>query len=454
MLKNIKIIGAVLTLGLLLNSCDIEKEKSIATNNVVAENIVNKDMEVLEDDLTIFVATDLHYLSNSINDKGEAYDKLVENLDGRQINYINDILDAFAYEVKTHEPDVLIVSGDLTHNGELASHKDLAKMFSEIESYGTEVFVTTGNHDINNPWARGFEGDKEVKVDSVTKEEFKNIYSDFGFEDVYARDKNSLSYVAEVSDDLWLLMLDTSIYNKNKSHPITNGRVSKKTLQWIKEISKDAKEKDVEILTSMHHNLYNHSDLLYKGFTLDNNVEVHEVFEEESLNLVLSGHIHIQDIMADENNSVYDVVTSALTIYPIQYGVINYSKEEGFEYFTRLVDIEKWAADNNITDKNLLNFEEYSREYFYKDSFNHVYSSLMEEGVYTEEEASQMADVMSTLNIHYFGGNTPKIYDEIITSEGYKLWKNKELDFLSYYVLSMVQNKDVEHNFLKIHKKQ
>ncbi len=449
--KNISTITIyLLFMCFFLNSCDVEKDE-IEVNININDDVKreNKNLSKEYKDLTLYIATDLHYLSNKINDKGEAFQLLEKNLDGRQINYIEEILNAFVYEIQENNPDVLIISGDLTHNGELISHKDLAEMFTVIESFGTEVLIIPGNHDINNPWARGFEKDKQVKVDSVTKEEFKNIYNDFGFSKPQFKDNETLSYVSEVSDDLWILMLDTAIYNKNISYPTTNGKLSKGTLKWIDDVVNEANKEEVEIITVMHHNLYNHSDLLYKGFTLDNAEEVLQNFKKNNLNLVFSGHIHIQNIATEEENLIYDIANSALTIYPIQYGVVNYS-ETGFEYYTQRLNVDKWATDNNIQDTNLLNFNEYKETYFYEKSYNKVYASLLEKKRYTEKELEEMSNTMALLNLNYFAGTVTNVKGEILKSKGYELWLEEDDSFIKKYILSMLTKSKEDKNYLNL----
>ena len=89
------------------------------------------------------------------------------------------------------------LSGDLTNNGEKKSHQKLANLLGEIERSGkTKVLVIPGNHDIDNPWARSFEGDKQVLADSVSPKEFTKIYGDFGYKEAISRDKKTLSYLA------------------------------------------------------------------------------------------------------------------------------------------------------------------------------------------------------------------------------------------------------------------
>lgn len=425
--------------------------------NVNSPSSIEKaDLEEVEEDLQedllvegldIFVATDIHYLSNRVNDKGAAFKKMADSSDGRAINYSEELVDALKYNVIEKEPEVLIISGDLTHNGEKASHEDMAKRLQEVEDSGTEVLVIPGNHDINNPWARAFVGENQVETDSVTPEEFEEIYKNFGYSDNISRDEESLSYLAKANDEVWVLMLDTSMYENNTTNPVTNGRIKSSTLEWIKECANMAKENDVQIVTAMHHNLYNHSDLLNLGFTLDNSTEAYDTFVEADLNIVLSGHIHIQDIKVDKENKVYDIVTSALIVNPQQYGKIVYDSTKGFTYTTESVDVEHWAKETGNTDDNLLNFSSYSRDFFYDKSYNQTYSQLSTSGEYTEDEAKAMAETMAELNVNYFAGTTYQVSEQIINSEGYKLWETRGSKFVKAYVMSMAQ---VSQNFNKI----
>ena len=119
------------------------------------------------EELILYIATDLHYLSPSLTNHKEAFKTFVESGDGKQLDYIEEILEAFIYQVKEVSPDALIISGDLTNNGEKESHLALAKKLKEIEEGGTKVYVIPGNHDISNPWARRFEGDRQLITETI-----------------------------------------------------------------------------------------------------------------------------------------------------------------------------------------------------------------------------------------------------------------------------------------------
>ncbi len=449
--KNIILFGV---LGCLLTSCQVKEEASEPVNMDVSNETVDSNTNVNNEkeieDLEIYVATDIHYLSDSINDKGEAYQRMIENSDGRQLNYISELTDAFSYNIEKNTPDILIVSGDLTHNGELASHLDMAEKFKAMEESGTQVLVIPGNHDINNPYARAFVGSEEVVTDQVTAEEFEEIYSDFGYNEATLRDEKTLSYLATPTDDLWVLMLDTSSYDKNVIAPVTSGDLEKETLKWVKECSYLAKEKGAKIITVMHHNLYNHSELLYKGFTLDNADEVLETFIEADLDLVLSGHIHIQDIKADVDKKVYDVVTGSFIVYPIAYGIIDFD-ETGYSYRTLGVDVEGWAKESGVSDENLLDFNNYSKDYFYNSSVSGLTADISSSGIYTDEEVQKMADVIGVLNVNYFGGTVDNVREEILNSDGYKLWsESDDGNFAKAYIDNILEETTIKPTELRI----
>ncbi len=441
-------LGLVISLGEYKEVVAVQKRIQVSSQQKENDKVISITNEN-DNELTIFEVTDIHYISNNISDKGEAFQRMLKSADGRETYYIEELTDALVYEIEQKKPDVLIVSGDLTHNGEKESHIEIAKKLSKIEESGTKVLVTPGNHDINNPYAREFKGKEQIVTESITAEEFEQIYYNFGFSDAIMRDGESLSYLSKVSNDLFILMLDTNLYEQNEKYPIANGVLTESTLDWVKRCGDLAEKSGGEILGVMHHNLYNHSDLLYEGYTIDNSEEVLNVFKDSGINLVLSGYIHVQDIAFDEDKTVFDVVTSGFVVYPVSYGNLVYSKENGFVYDAKDVDVEAWAKSTKNDDENLLNFREYSKENFYNQSYKMVYRRLFDYEIFDDEEieeAKLMADTMAILNVHYFGGTVSEIDKElgmdILDTEGYKLWVKNSYDYFAKYVLGMAETKD------------
>ncbi|MGV8982518.1 metallophosphoesterase [Clostridium sp.] len=425
---------------------------SYSTKDLKSENKIKSGSNI-----NFYITTDIHYLSKDLTDNGEAFNKFVSTGAGKQIGYIDEILSAFTYEVKNKKPDILIISGDLTSNGEKKSHVDIANKLKDIEKNGTSVYVIPGNHDVLNPWARGFKGDKQYITDSISDKDFSRIYSEFGYEEAILRDENTLSYLAIPSEDVWLLMLDTNQYKDNSvlGFPQTDGQITQETFDWIKKCSDLAKEKGAKIITVMHHNLLNHSEVIQDGYTINDNKEVIDAFQSNNLDLVLSGHIHIQDISSYKKNAdkMYDIATGSLAVYPHQYGILKYSFEDAtFRYSTSKVDVDAYSKKIGKVDKNINNFSEYSKDFFGKLAYDMAYKQLIKEKKYSKDEMSLMSETMSILNLRYFSGIENLNSKDVINSEGFKLWSDSPEGFLKKYIMSIVEDKDTDDNTLEYKK--
>ena len=307
------------------------------------------------------------------------------------------------------------------------SYLKLAEKLKKLEgSSGTKVFVIPGNHDIDNPWARGFEGSKQILTDNISPEDFENIYQDYGYKEAISRDESTLSYLVAASDDLWLLMLDTNEYalNSELEMPTPNGVILDETQNWIEKCSQMANENNARIVTVMHHNLLKHSEMRYFGYTLDNYKKIQELYEKLGFDLNLSGHIHAQDIKSYdyENGTIYDVATGTMSAYPARYAVLTYEPNKGFKYDTTSVDVEKWARSTGQDNENLLNFNEYSKGLYAESAYKKAYDRLSNLESYSEEEKMEMAETMAIINTARFGGNTETIKEEVLNSKGYELW--------------------------------
>ncbi|MBC1432682.1 metallophosphoesterase [Listeria welshimeri] len=392
-----------------------------------------------DQDLSIIETTDVHYFAPSLTDNGAAFKQYVAAGDGKQLAYSDEITDAFLEDVEAKKTDVLIISGDLTNNGEKTSHEELAKKLAQVEKAGTQVFVVPGNHDINNPWARKFEKDKQLPTDTITPTDFSKIYGDFGYKDAISSDDFSLSYLAAPSSKVWLLMLDTAIYKTNMQQgtPTTEGGLTTGTLDWVKECSTLAEKNGAKLIPVMHHNLTNHSDVIQRGFTINYNQQVIDTLTAGNMEFSLSGHIHTQNIRtakSTDGKEITDIVTNALSVYPHKYGNITYSaKNKNFTYQSQKLDIESWAKEHGKTDKNLLNFDQFDYDTFYNSGYDKAIMDLMTSDAYktySQSDKEKMADTMGLNNMYFFAGTAPP------KSAGMALWDSAPNSFLKDYVLS------------------
>lgn len=114
----------------------------------------------LTDSVTLFVASDPHFLAPELTDHGEYFQSIVENADGKVTEYCDEVIDVFLEQTISQAPDALILSGDLTFNGAQRSHEVLAGKLQRVADAGISVLVLPGNHDLNNPMAAAFHGGK------------------------------------------------------------------------------------------------------------------------------------------------------------------------------------------------------------------------------------------------------------------------------------------------------
>lgn len=431
----------------------------LASSSTTGNELVKENTQPIQ----FWVATDTHYLDKALEDGGEAFQSYVTGGDGKILPYSDELAEALVYDVQQQKPGFLILSGDLTNNGEASSHRKLAEKLKRIEQLGTSVYVIPGNHDINNPWARSFQGDKQIIAEHITEQDFTRLYADFGFNEAVSRDQNSLSYLVKAAPGLWLLMIDSSQYGNNEKYgfPQTDGRILPATLSWIEDCAKLAASEHASIITVMHHNLLNHTSMSVSGFKLNNSQETMKQLRKNGLNLVLSGHIHMQDIRRDPSGSVdqsaepaempvYDIATGAMAVNPHHYGAMTFDPDtRSVTYDTAAVDVEGWAAANQISDPNLLHFSSYAEENFERESFHKAMGNLSEADI-TETEKQAMAEAMAKLNVKYFAGTAASSLDEIKVMPGLQLWERMDGGFLSGYIRSMMEEHDQSNVSLQV----
>ena len=203
------------------------------------------------------------------------------------------------------------------------------------------MFVLPGNHDLNSSSAARFEGDGYTRVDGVTAGEFAVLYHAFGFDGALSRDADSLSYMAALSDDLRLLMLDVN--TSAAPNAVLQG-----TLSWARRQLMQAQADGCRVVAVSHQNLIDHSGLLSSGFTIRNADALRRLYAVSPVLCNLSGHIHLQH-MGQTDSGLWDIATSSLAVSPNQYGVLTLT-EDALTYRTAPVRVSDWAAAQGLSD--------------------------------------------------------------------------------------------------------
>ena len=338
-------------------------------------------------DITILVATDLHYIAPSLTDHGEYFENMINRSDGKVMEYIEELTDAFLAEVIERAPDALILSGDLSFNGARASHEALAEKLRAVSDAGIPVLVMPGNHDLYRTDAAQFHGGGFTRVPSVTAAEFADIYRDFGFARAISADSISLSYMAEVHPALRVLMLDVNTED-------SPNRVKPETLAWVEAQLRDAADAGAKVIAVSHQNVYKHNSVIYNGYLIENADELLTLYGRYGVLLNLSGHLHCQHI-AHGDAGFAEIATSSLAVNPCQYGVLTLT-ERTLTYDTQPVDVSVWAAANDRAEPELLDFAAYARDFFLRSG-----RSVIDE---SDPDAADLSHFFRELNLLYFAG--------------------------------------------------
>lgn len=347
-------------------------------------------------EMTIFIASDLHlYSENLVSPDNETYIKEKFSIDGRVQEHDYELVGALVDAVNEEKPEFLVITGDLSYNGEEDSHAEVAKLLGEIEE--TKVLVIPGNHDLYSLNAFSAKDDQSTPIDGIDQKRFREIYADFGYTGAYSYDEHSLSYIYELSEDQWALMLDTTLseYNEDNGFNVVGGFLDEPTMRWLEENLRYAKENGISVVSFSHHNLLVHSERFKSTGTIDNYEALLELYAKYNVCLNFSGHLHIQSIKSERvyDRKIYDVASSSLLDYGNRYGRLDIY-DNCYAYASCLLDI----ADRDYS------FRVFSGKYYAK--IVKQYQNAL-----GEKRGEEAAHLIGEINAYYFDGSYKQIHD-------------------------------------------
>ncbi|MBF9016958.1 MULTISPECIES: metallophosphoesterase [unclassified Oceanispirochaeta] len=244
-------------------------------------------------------------------------------------------------------------------------------------------------------------------------------------------------------------MLDTNLYKNNLSNGYSDplGALEDSTRSWIREKAETAKKDNKKLFVAMHHSLIEHNIMVSRGFTILDNDSLIDMFTSLQIEAVLSGHIHIQDIIEElrGRGKIYDIATGAFSVFPHNYGILEFS-DKNWIYEADNVDVAGWAGEKGITDNNLLDFGQYSADFFNGFSHDMTSRSLAEAG-YEPSEISEMSRIAGILNLNFFAGTEEKNTSELEGVDLESLFQDSD-SFLFKYLESIVRDSEPSDNYL------
>lgn len=288
--------------------------------------------------LRIAVMSDLHYLSPDMIADTEDFEHAF-NSDRKLLKESSSVLHEMLERVRADKPDILLVSGDLTKDGEQECHAALAKQLQQLQQDvpGLKIYVINGNHDIRNYNAKNFNtpDGKAVPATRTEPEDFKRIY-DFVYSDptviatftpAAGNEAGSLSYVARPVEGLTVIAMDTCRYssdntsNGDDEHE-TSGAISADLEKWVIEQTAAAKARGDLVIGLEHHGLVPHFDVeptILPMYLVNGYERIAQEYADAGMSAVFTGHMHAVDIAAmttKAGNTFYDIETGSALTYP------------------------------------------------------------------------------------------------------------------------------------------
>ncbi len=355
-------MGIILLCQLVL-SCkkDLKNDEAVSTRKSALGTLAKGNSH-----LKIAIVSDIHYMHPSllINNgaTGAAFQNYL-NQDPKLVQYSDPIFRNVLADIKAEHPDILLVPGDITKDGEKVSNVAMAGFFNQLRNDGIKVYVIPGNHDINNVKAKIFDGDNAYPVDITSKTDFETIYSNFGYNQAIARDANSLSYVVQPQDDLRIIGIDASKYEEyGPDGDVAAGRIKPVTLTWILDQLAAAKQQNITVFAMMHHNLVEHyanQSQLDPGYVIDDWQNVANTLMEAGLKIIFTGHYHANDITSYVNNGkeLVDIQTGSLVTAPSPYRMVT-MKNGTLDVSTKTVQTIAASVPGGVS------FPEYANTFF------------------------------------------------------------------------------------------
>lgn len=312
----------------------------------------------------IMLISDPHVMGPGLLIKeGSAWDNTIY-YDRKLNDYSRAIFDELIAIALQEKPDLFLITGDLTKDGELLSHEHVASKLQLLKEAGIQPFVIPGNHDLGTNNALYFDGDHSYKAETIDAQQFAEIYKDFGYGDDVAREPTSLTWCYEPVDGLVLIGIDTG-----QDGTLLNGVISETTLDWVCERAATATKAGKQIIVMMHHALFPHvtnADKLSSTYVVKYGVKINEGayvyhsyswvrdrLSEAGVGVVLSGHVHVSDIAKDAydnlTRTVHDISTASCAAHPNPYRLLTLNDDRATmgiqtRYVTELPGVDDFPA--------------------------------------------------------------------------------------------------------------
>ena len=231
---------------------------------------------------------------------------------GNQTHEAAGLLLQMLEQAKENGAAFVLLCGDLAHNGTETQHRYFASLLRGFEEEsGIPVYVVPGNHDYY----------------ASTPAQFKEYYADFGYGEALASDDVTASYTADLPGDIRLIAVDSNDPGKD------GDGLDERLFSWIGAQAESAAADGKTPVLMMHHPLLEpipYASVLMKDFIVRDHKAVAERFARWGISYVFTGHEHgnnITSFTGSNGRVVYDILTTSLNSYPLEYRTVDLSRE-------------------------------------------------------------------------------------------------------------------------------
>lgn len=337
-----------------------------------------------EKDLSLTVVTDVHH---SLADTSKPITKSTEEdpfgyavSNGKMTAESAAIVDEFLQQAAANDSQYVIVTGDISDTG---SPEDAAAIAAKLEAFeqssGKTVLCVIGNHDLMRS----------------TVAQFKEAYANVGYDKALAVDDASASYTADLGDGYRLIAIDSN-------------NVNEALVSWIEAQVKQARADGKKLISVTHFSLFSHYTVQQVVHTsvIDKKWNLPEKFIEWGIKFNFSGHTHELDIgeYTNNNGTVYDIVSGALTTYPACYRTAVFGKE-GVKIDTKYIGkVDASLVPEGLAAKaqSLLenDFRAYAKKLFMEGSYKQIVNFITPAYIKTvaKLDAEKDADILAMLD--------------------------------------------------------
>ena len=285
--------------------------------------------------MKIVVVSDLHVMAPQLLlAEGKAFEDYLKR-DRKMLRESAQILDTLVGRMLELGPDLVLVTGDLSKDGERISHEMVHAQLQRLVDAGIQVLVVPGNHDINNPDAKVYDGNTVTPTDTITRSEFADIYRNMGYDGLSQRDVDTLSYRRDINERLTVLAIDACMDRLNtfvshgdaRDHTKASGRLEASTRQWLVDQAEAAVASGRRVIAMMHHHLVPHfhmEETLAAPYMVDGADQLRLGLLQAGVHVIFTGHLHISDIsqMSHRYGDMVEIATAAAVGYPCQWRIL------------------------------------------------------------------------------------------------------------------------------------